>query len=191
MALGEPDLCANSESQLNELITDSHSRIVKIHIKIQKLAEEVTSAFELASTLLKKRLRKVDSVGSSVHDEMLDELEFFKNVIISEVTPIYFLETIPQFLITLMTRIDAAYYDYRKYCLKMQEVYACRQSLNVLSVVHQLLLYEYYRMWRNRWYTEQYCASLFSSSTIKMKAPVLLDELRKVTDEFKNSSIRF
>jgi ATP-dependent helicase HrpA len=191
IALGESDLYAHSEAQLNELITTSHSRIKTVNSKIKKLVEELINNFEMANALLKRRLRKAESAGSSVHGEMFDDLQFFKNVIISEITPIYFLEMVPQFLNTFISRIDAAYYDYRKYCLRMQDVYHFRQSSDVLSAVHQLQLYEYYRMWRHRWYTEQYCTSLFSSSTIKMKTPVSLDELRRKTDEFKNGSIRF
>jgi ATP-dependent helicase HrpA len=191
MALGESDLYANSELQLNELIAATHSRIKIVNSKIKELVEELITNFEKANTVLKKRLRKAEPAGSSVCDEMLDEMQFFKNVIISELTPIYFLEMVPQFLNTFTTRIDAAYYDYRKYCLRMQDVYAFRHSFNALSVVHQLQLYEYYRMWRHRWYTEQYCMSLFSLSTIKIKTLVSFDELRKKTDEFKNCSIRF
>lgn len=191
IALGELDLYAHSESQLNEFITEARLRIVNINVRVQKIVEEITATFERVTSLLKKKLRKAESSGGSIHVEMLDEVQFFKNVIISEVTPIYFLEIVPQFLSTFTTRIDAAYYDYRKYCLRMQDVYAFRQYFDVSSVVHQLQLYEYYQAWRHRWYTEQYCANLFSSSTIKMKYTVSLEELRKKTDEFKNGSIRF
>jgi ATP-dependent helicase HrpA len=191
IALGKSSLYALSETQLHELITDAHSRIVNINGLVLDLVEEVTSAFEQVTAQLKKRMQKTESAGSSIHEEMLEELHFFKNVITSEATPIYFFEMIPQFLSAFTSRIDAAYYDYRKYCLRMQDVYAFRQHFEVLTVVHQLQLYEYYLTWRHRWYTEQYCATLFSSSTIKKKNSTSLDTLRKKLDEFKNGSNGF
>ncbi len=189
IALAEPEMFARSENELQHLITDTRSRIKNINGKVEKLIEEVTGAFEQVDKLLKKRMRRAVSAGRSVHDEMLEEVEFFKNIIISEVTPIYFLEMVPQFLSVFTTRSDAAYYDYRKYCTRMQDVYTFRMKSDVSSDVHQLQLYGFYRMWRHRLYTEQYCATLFSTSAVKNS--VSLDELRRRTDEYSSDSIRF
>ncbi|HEX2955965.1 MAG TPA: DUF3418 domain-containing protein [Chitinispirillaceae bacterium] len=188
---GEPEVYAHCEIQLEELITGARSRITSIRERVQVLVDALIETFELVNNLLKKRIQKSEITGSSVNQEMRDEVEFFKNVIISESTPIFFLEQVPFFLRSCTTRIDAAYYDYRKYCLRMQDVVFFRQQFDVLSVVHQLQYYEYCWKWRHRWYTEQYCTTLFSSSTVKMKTVISLDELRKKTAEYKNGFIRF
>ncbi len=178
--LGNPQKYAVNELQLKEMITDAEKKCKDVKDKVQVLIDTITASVEHVHTALSKRIGKSEGSSSLAGREMHQELEFFRRVIISEVTPFYFLEQIPSFLDSLHTRIGAAFYDFRKYSLRMHDVYRFREmcpvsfSLNPRTINGQLLL------WRRRWYTEQYCCDLFSSSTIKAHYRVSLEELKRM-----------
>lgn len=180
---GDPQKYAVNELQLKELITEAERRFENVKTELQFLIDKIVVSTERVLTTLRKRIMKNEERCSLAGGELHSELEFFKRVITSEVTPYYFLEQIPSFLDSLHTRIDAAFYDFRKYSLRMQDVYTFREmtpvsfSFNVRVINEQLLL------WRHRWYVEQYCCDLFSSSTIKAHNRVSLEELKRMMGE--------
>ncbi|MBN1600383.1 MAG: ATP-dependent RNA helicase HrpA [Chitinispirillaceae bacterium] len=178
--LGDPQKYAVNELQLKELITEAENKFKNVKTELQLLIDKIIISTERVLTTLMKRIGKNDGSSSLAGGELLSELDFFKRVITSEVTPFYFLEQIPSFLDSLHTRIDAAFYDFRKYSLRMQDVYTFREMTSVSFAFNVRVTNEQLLLWRHRWYVEQYCCDLFSSSTIKAHNRNSLEELKRM-----------
>jgi ATP-dependent helicase HrpA len=179
-ALGDPEVYALTESHLQELIAEARGRLANVNNKILTLIDSITNSTECVINILKKRIGKNGRNNSLVSSLLHEELEFFKCVIISESTPVYFFEQMPWFMESFITRIDTAFYDFQKYTARMQDVITLREKFSVQLTSDEHNLYEQLRIWRGRWYTELYCCDLFSSSTIKSKNRISLDELRRM-----------
>jgi ATP-dependent helicase HrpA len=178
--LGDAEMYVLTEFQLQEQIIQAKKRIGVVKQEVLNVLSKLIDSTEMVQSLLKKRIEKHKNVAhETVFQELHEEFNFYKKSIVSESVPFFFLEQIPHILNHFCYRIDAALYDFNKYRMRMHDVELFRQRCTVLLVPNLYFLNEELKKWRRRLQIEQYCCSLFSLSTIKIKNAVSLDDLKK------------
>jgi RNA helicase HrpA len=179
--LGDPEIYALTEFQLQEQIIQAKKRIEIVKPEILNLLSKIIDSTEAVSSLLKKRTEKHKSASNdSVFHELLEEYDFYMKIILSESAPYFFLEQISYVLNHFCYRIDAAFYDFNKYRMRMHDVEIYRKRCSVSLIPNLYFLNDELKKWRRRLQIELYCCSLFSLSTIKIKNAVSLDDLKKI-----------
>jgi hypothetical protein len=170
-----------NERSFRDAVSTARNRIVSAEMVITELLEKILESFSNALSILDKRIQKY-SEGHfvKVHRDLEGEINFYKHTISHEHTPCFALERLSVYLTIFLNRIDDAFYDYPRYCSKMDDIRAVKKSCPLPSSFSQAHYFQWIKKWRIRYQIEEYISVVFSRSSIKLQNPVTLEKIREL-----------